>query len=70
MLESSCLKLPDMSNGTEHFLKCEQLLEYPNYLLLRCIWWSKSNLYLKVVHFFNTSVNWTAVTAQDSWFSA
>jgi hypothetical protein len=30
----------------------------------------KFNLYLNVVHFFNTSVNWTSVTALDSCFPA
>jgi hypothetical protein len=29
-----------------------------------------SNLYLNVVHFFNTSVNWTSVAAYDCCFPA
>ncbi len=29
-----------------------------------------SNLYLNVVHFFNTSVNYTSVAAEDSCFPA
>jgi hypothetical protein len=29
-----------------------------------------SNLYLNVVHFFNTSANWTFVAASDSCFPA
>ncbi len=29
-----------------------------------------SNLHLNVVHFFNASVNWTSVAAQDSCFPA
>ncbi len=45
-------------NGTLHFLKWKQLLEYQHLLLLRDIWWSKLiYIYLNVGHFFNTSVN-------------
>jgi hypothetical protein len=35
-------------------------------------WWSKlySNLYVNVVHFFNTNVNLTSKTAQDKCFPA
>jgi hypothetical protein len=44
-------------NGTVHFKKCKQLFEYQHLLLLRDIWWSKYNIYINAVHFFNTSVN-------------
>ncbi len=30
------------SNGTAHFEKFKQLLEYQNYILLKYIWWSES----------------------------
>jgi hypothetical protein len=32
---------PSLNNGTAHFKKCKQLLEYQHLLLLRDIWWSK-----------------------------
>ncbi len=43
--------------------KGKQLFEYQHLLLLRDIWWSKFNLYLIVVHFFNKSVNYTSLAA-------
>jgi hypothetical protein len=33
------------------------LFEYQHLLLIRDIWWSSTNLYLNLVHFFNTNVN-------------
>ncbi len=53
-----------LDNGTTHFKKCKQLFEYLHLLLLRDIYGGQSsNLYLNVVYFFNTSVNWTSVAA-------
>ncbi len=45
-----------LNNGTAHFKKRKQLFEYQN-LLLETSGGKSSNLYLNVVHFFNTSVN-------------
>jgi hypothetical protein len=40
-------------NGSVHFKKCKQLFEYQHLLLLReTSVGQNSNLYLKVVHFF------------------
>jgi len=45
----------------QHALKkCKQLLEYQH---LETSGGQSSNLYLNVVHFFNTSVIWTSVAA-------
>ncbi len=59
------------------------LMEQHTFKNVNCCWNTKitfyletsggqnnNNLYLKVVHFFNTSVNQTSVAAQDSVFSA
>jgi hypothetical protein len=43
-------------NGTERFKKCKQLLQYI-YSYLETSGVQSSNLYLNVVHFYNTSVN-------------
>jgi hypothetical protein len=40
------------SNGTVHFRKCKQLLEYQHLLLLRDIWCSKLLYILKCSSFF------------------
>ncbi len=57
-------------NGTAHFTKCKQLFEYQHLLLLRDIRGQSSNLYLNVVHFFNTSINKTSAAALGSCFPA
>jgi hypothetical protein len=49
-------------NRTNHFKKCKQFFEY-QHLLLEISDDQSSNLYLNVVHFFNTSVNQTFVAA-------
>ncbi len=33
--------LTDVTNGTTHFKKCKQLVEYQHLHILRDIWWSK-----------------------------
>jgi len=47
-------------NGTAQFDKCKQFL-ISFHLGTSC--GKNFNLYLKVVHFFNTSVGWTSVAA-------
>ncbi len=44
-------------NGTVLFRKCKLLFEYQHYSYLETSGGQSSNLYLNVVHFFNTSVN-------------
>jgi hypothetical protein len=46
-------------SGTAHFKKCKQSFEYQHLLLHRVIYLvvKVNNLYLNVVHFFNTSIN-------------
>jgi hypothetical protein len=49
-------------NGTAQFKKCKQLFEYQHLLLLeasggKSVGGKSYNLYLNVVHIFNTSVN-------------
>jgi hypothetical protein len=51
------------SNGTTHFKKRKQLFEYQHLLLLEIYGGQSSNLYLNVVHSFNTSVYQTSVVA-------
>jgi len=60
------------NNGTAYFENCKQLFEYQHaiYSYLETSGGESSNLYLNVVHFFNTRVNETSVAAQDSCFSA
>jgi hypothetical protein len=43
----------------QHFKKCKQLFEYQHLLLVNV----GSNLYLNIVHFFNTSADKTSVAA-------
>jgi hypothetical protein len=50
-------------NGTAHLKKCKQLFEYQHLIYLETSGGQSSNLYFKVVHFFNTSVNKTPVAA-------
>ncbi len=50
-------------NGTAPFKKCKQLYEYKHYTYLETSGGQSSNLYLKMVHVFNTSVNQTSVAA-------
>ncbi len=52
---SGCLEHNKL-NGTAQFKKCKQLIEYQYFLLLETSGGQNFNLYLKVVHFFNTSV--------------
>jgi hypothetical protein len=60
----SLIKAVAKSNGTAHFKKCKQLFEYQHLpLLIGTSGGQSSNLYLNVVHFFNTSVNLTSVAA-------
>jgi hypothetical protein len=51
------VKQNNLTNGAEHYEKYKQLFEYWHLLLFRDIWGKSSNLYLNVVHFYNTSVN-------------
>ena len=54
LINSKCW---NSNNGRAHFKKCEQLFEYQHLLLIQTSGGQSSNLYLNVVHFFNTSVN-------------
>ncbi len=64
------MPLCSISNGTTNFKKYKQLFEYQHFLLFSDICGQSSNLYLNVVHFFNTSVNKTSVAPQDCCFLA
>ncbi len=48
---------PRANYGTERFKKFKQLFEYHIYSYLETSGGHGSNLYLNVVHFFNTCVN-------------
>jgi hypothetical protein len=50
-------------NGTARFEKCKQLFEYKHLFLLRDIWGQSSSLYLNVVPFLNSVVNYTSLAA-------
>jgi hypothetical protein len=52
------------------FKKCKQFLNTNIYSYLETSGGQSYNLYLNIVHFFNTSVNLTSVAAYDSCFPA
>jgi len=47
----------NLLNGAAQIKNCKQLLEYQHLLLLRDICAQSFNMYLNVLHFFNSSVN-------------
>ncbi len=51
------------SNGTSHFKNVSNCLNANIYFYLDTYGDESSNLYFNVVHFFNTSVNWTSLAA-------
>jgi hypothetical protein len=53
--------LVNLQNGTARFEKCKQLFEYQHLLLFRDIGGESYHLNLNIVHFFNTSANYTSV---------
>jgi hypothetical protein len=47
----------ELCNVTASFEKCKQLLEYQHFCYAETSGGQNSNLYLNVVHFFNTNVD-------------
>ncbi len=57
-------------NGTEYFKNVKKCLNTNIYSYLETSGGQSSNKFINVVHFFNTSVNQTSVSAQDICFPA
>jgi hypothetical protein len=64
------LQLTKVQNGTAHFKNVSNCLNTKINFYLQTSADQSSNLYLNVVHFFNTSINQTSMVAQDSLFPA